>query len=272
MCTFLPDIEYVEFEEQYKPPFNLNDTVPFRCQSGYYVKYKPEITCSEINGKGKWIYDPNPCAPVSCNQPPHVDNGKYKGLLFTYPYYVTYECNDGFKLIGLPKRYCSANGIWQPRQIPRCEKLDCPELIIPDHCQITYTNISNNKIRKAHYVCDKGYVLQGLRERTCGSNKIWTGKDPKCVPNTCSAPEQYANGFYEPIKDVYVDGDTIKYKCPSNNYTFSAICHIQKWIGEPKPCVPLSNDLKAVSYSSSNINILVIIILVIVIVLIACLV
>ena len=49
---------------------------------------------------------------ISCGDPDVIFNGTRTGQDFTYGSTVNYECNSGFKLIGVRSRTCQDSGNW----------------------------------------------------------------------------------------------------------------------------------------------------------------
>ena len=45
---------------------------------------------------------------------------------FVYGTQVTYSCEIGFEIVGLPVSTCQAEGIWSDR--PSCREVSCPEI------------------------------------------------------------------------------------------------------------------------------------------------
>ena len=71
---------------------------------------------------------------MSCSYPGYVENAKKIGLLYSFPHYVRFECNDGYELIGPDKIYCSPKGNW----IPSIERIKCVPKVIT--CSKPYPN------------------------------------------------------------------------------------------------------------------------------------
>lgn len=84
--------------------------------------------------------------------------------------------------------------------------------------------IANGKvriIRKTHaiYSCNPGYKTIGILLIRCINSK-WTGNPPTCqrdsTPLSCKTPRRIRNGDFEPHKDDYLVGTTVKYSCDDN--------------------------------------------------------
>ncbi|GBN69853.1 hypothetical protein AVEN_211099-1, partial [Araneus ventricosus] len=57
----------------------------------------------------------------SCGPPGDIEHGLREGDTFTFTSRVTYNCSEGFEIIGRPYRYCQSNGQWSG-QLPECRR------------------------------------------------------------------------------------------------------------------------------------------------------
>ena len=83
--------------------------------------------------------------------------------------------------------------IWVP-SLSKCESIRnelCLFLKKPTYGEVSLTGLSFGS--KAHYVCHKGYRLDGERERTC-KGRVWDGTRLRCQPLRCPAPRYGKNG------------------------------------------------------------------------------
>ena len=55
----------------------------------------------------------------------------------------------------------------------------CPNLRDPDNGQVTVTG--RTPTSTATYVCDSGYLLDGVETRVCQNNGRWSGRPPVCT-------------------------------------------------------------------------------------------
>ncbi|CAK8674344.1 unnamed protein product [Clavelina lepadiformis] len=65
-----------------------------------------------------------------------------------------------------------------------------------------------------YYTCNDGFILKGTRNRTCRSDKKWTGAAPTCLEIECDVPRAPSFGFVEPpsFSRVALD-EIITYSC-----------------------------------------------------------
>lgn len=116
------------------------------------------------------------------------------------------ECNAGFKLeddyyyykVGSSFEGVCVDSEWHP-PLPSCHAINhCPELIIPSHGHLTLK--SKREGSTAHYVCKKGFKLDGAQERTCRADGEWEEDDPRCLPMSCVQPPSIDHGEFVPCK------------------------------------------------------------------------
>ncbi|GFY77940.1 sushi, von Willebrand factor type A, EGF and pentraxin domain-containing protein 1 [Trichonephila inaurata madagascariensis] len=113
----------------------------------------------------------------SCGPPGEIEHGTREGDVFTFTSRVTYNCSEGFEIIGRPYRYCQSNGQWSG-QLPECRPVQCDKPANPQNGRAHYTSVSYNSV--VIYECRFGFKLVGPSTRTCTSNKDWDGMEPAC--------------------------------------------------------------------------------------------
>lgn len=229
-----------------QPPFNINATIPYTCNSGYILsdstfvvqKKRPVFTCKLFNNSAVWQID-STCKPVSCGDPGYVENAKRKGLEFSFSKKVKFECDNGYRMKeNINFRYCDANGNWIPSlDRIKCQFVGgCTSLDVLPNGFITYTD--NQTIgSEAHYSCEKGYKLFGNPIRQCSKNATWTGSAPECKKISCLQPGPFPNGLISPKQKIYFFKDMIIYHCPITNQSSTAICTEKgTWSNAPPLC------------------------------------
>ena len=74
--------------------------------------------------------------------------------------------------------------------------LTCHNLLTPTNGSLTCSNV--NKINSTcNYSCDVGYELIGSSQRTCQSNRFWSGLPTFCHPLQCPQLNLPGNGFIQ---------------------------------------------------------------------------
>ena len=110
---------------------------------------------------------------------------------------ATYQCNEGFNLIGHMQRICQSNGEWSGNE-PTCEGnhslvstflvicdfihyisvADCGFLMDPENGVVTINGRTFGST--ATYQCDEGFNLVGNETRICQENGEWSDSQPTC--------------------------------------------------------------------------------------------
>ena len=120
----------------------------------------------------------------------------------------TYECEDGYNLMGNSVSTCGKEG-WD-NTIPQCVPADCPERDIIRYGFLKCTK--RGKIR-CTYECEDGYTLfpPEFPTITCKSNHKWSRDSaPNCQPISCTELPPESNG---------------QVSC-SQDYKFGTICSL----------------------------------------------
>lgn len=157
--------------------------------------------------------------------------GKYKEI-------VTYSCSNGlYRLNGPDERVCQANGKWSGRD-PTCDVVNCGILPSPFNGQAKVQGASY------HFLCLNGFALIGSAKRTCQTNGVWSGVQPRCVPKHCPVLSIPANGKL--IGHSYSMDDGIMARCDEGymlqdeSSRFRFCQQDGTWTGKDAKCVALS--------------------------------
>lgn len=264
-CLTLPEEKFATLIlDKNKSSYDINDTIPYKCSDGYvfrdssilHSKNYPVFTCTFKNNEAVWDFDKKACKPVHCGHPGFLKNANLIGSVFNFPEFVTYKCRKGYKYEGsyttkenpiTKKReklfitFCLSTGLWQPTLDKfHCVPIVCPTLQAPLNGSIHYSD-GHHYNSKATYSCNKGYILEGNKVRTCTNLENWDGSDPTCRKITCSKPVPTAS------QNSYDVGDIFAFKCPQTNKEFITKC---KEDGEWTIKINCNNNLN--NFNSSN--------------------
>ena len=116
---------------------------------------------------------------------------------------ITLKCNAGYRLHNDESCYFGTciDGKWQNFPVPICIPIHhCPDLTSPPDGHVTA--LSKNEGSIAHYVCKKGFQLDGASERVCQTSGQWQYEDPTCVAMSCGSVPQVENGQLEVCKHM----------------------------------------------------------------------
>ena len=114
---------------------------------------------------------------VQCDPPVAPLNGHKNGTSHQYEDYVTFHCNQGFKLIGSPSIMCGATGKWIGR-VPTCDVVSCDSPLVPKDGSLR--SRSNRYSSTVEFSCDEGYILEGSAVLQCEDTGYWNGTEPRC--------------------------------------------------------------------------------------------
>ena len=89
-----------------------------------------------------WINNNNLPTEITCLSPAHPPSGFLNPALTTYAYgqQVTFQCNDGFQLVGEETAACISENMWS-NSSPDCEG------------KITWNNNISNNVFQNQYLC-----------------------------------------------------------------------------------------------------------------------
>ncbi|XP_077865312.1 uncharacterized protein LOC100372820 [Saccoglossus kowalevskii] len=167
--------------------------VSFSCTNGYHLTTSTYsmITCDL---GGVWNYGghdgPPECSPVSCGQPPLLDNGFiYSITNRTFYGVVTYQCNVGYSLQGSNEASCQADMSWGPT-LPTCQCALCLKLFVDESTTILTPEEPHRVNDTVELTCKHGYTVSPSDVATttkCISATVWSPDYlPSCIDiNEC---------------------------------------------------------------------------------------
>ena len=217
--------------------FNFEGIVEFLCTNGFEMLGDSRIKCL---ANGLWSKPEGVCAPISCPEPPSVDNSIFTGTEYTFGQFVFYKCNKGYQLRGNNLLECNAEGKWVGN-LPRCQMVSCgtPKIIFHATVVVTKTTFGS----EATYNCNSGYNLRGSKSVRCVEDGSWIyDAEPECVPVDCGPPPQLPNGGVK-VPDVTY-GNVAMYFC-LEGYAMQGVGVIQcgaraLWNSTSPKCIPVS--------------------------------
>ena len=110
---------------------------------------------------------------------------------------VNVKCNAGYNIRNhhTEQNATCLDQKWIP-SLPVCKKIkQCPVLTKPTNGEVSTSGLGEGS--KAYYVCHKGFLLNGPKERTC-VDEAWDGMVPNCQPLSCPSPPPIDHGSYLP--------------------------------------------------------------------------
>nr|KAF6394391.1 complement C3d receptor 2 [Rousettus aegyptiacus] len=195
------------------------------CQDGYRLTGHAYQKCQDAENR-TWFQRIPLCKVIYCPPPPVIDNGRHTGIMaehFLYGIEVSYECDQGFSLLGQKNIRCISNskghGSWSGPP-PQCLKppplTHCPN---PDvkHGQILNKTSSYSHNDTVYIACDPGFLMNGSHLIKCHTNNKWVPDIPTCIKKAflgCQPPSKIHNGNHTGgDKPRFSPGMSILYSC-----------------------------------------------------------
>ncbi|XP_053549115.1 E-selectin-like [Bombina bombina] len=204
----IPHCEVIQCERPVEPQYGLiscsnaednlpeNATCNFSCVKGFALVGSPSLHCI---APGQWTEEAPICKAVSC---PDLTNPEQATMdceddfgRFKYNSNCSFQCNEGFVLIGTESLQCSSSGSWSAI-VPECQAVQCPSLKAPENGYIDCQGKSFYN-SKCSFTCAEGFKLIGRSELNCEASGEWTSSGPTCEAVQCPSLNAPENGHIE---------------------------------------------------------------------------
>ncbi|XP_031645143.1 LOW QUALITY PROTEIN: CUB and sushi domain-containing protein 1 [Oncorhynchus kisutch] len=190
-------------------------TAIFSCNTGYTLVGSRVRECMS---NGLWSGSQVQCFAGHCGTPEPIVNGQIIGENYNYRGSVVYQCNPGFRLIGVSVRICEQDHRWSGRT-PVCVPITCGHPGNPSFGFTQGTQFNLNDI--VHFACNTGYVLQGAVKSHCQSNGQWSNTLPKCKIVNCTEPGHVEDSVRQVTSEGpgrYSFQTAVSYRCNPGYY------------------------------------------------------
>ncbi|XP_053461910.1 P-selectin isoform X3 [Nycticebus coucang] len=162
--------------------FSFNSWCSFHCPEGYQRNGPSELGCL---ASGLWTNKPPQCVAVQCSPLKTPEQGSMTCLhsaeAFQYQSSCSFNCKEGFALVGPEMVQCTASGVWTA-QAPVCKAVQCQPLEAPRqgtmdcvHPLAAFAYGSSCKFQ-----CQPGYWVSGSDTVHCIGSGQWTAPLPAC--------------------------------------------------------------------------------------------
>ncbi|XP_072804559.1 complement receptor type 2-like [Vicugna pacos] len=176
------------------------------CQDGYQLTGYAYWKCQD-DKNGVWFKKSPLCKVIDCQPPPVINNGRHKGVMvehFLYGNEVSYECDQGFYLLGEKSIRCikdsKGRGSWSGPP-PRCLKsppvTHCPNPEVTHGYKLNKTQSSYSHNDIVYVACNPGFIMNGSNLIKCNTNNKWEPAVPTCIKKAftgCQHPFKIPNG------------------------------------------------------------------------------
>ncbi|KAM6472547.1 complement C2 [Liasis olivaceus] len=173
----------ISLSDGYRP----GSILTFSCPAGTYPYPTPSRVCQP---DGKWTPMHHPsgtltniarCRDIRCPAQTSFENGFFSPRRNSHPIgdILSFECSDGYRLLGSSQRYCQPNGQWNGTS-PVCDDGvgHCRTLAIPPGA--IATGRGNRLGDQVSFRCQTGLDLIGSSQRVCMLDSEWSGTQPSC--------------------------------------------------------------------------------------------
>lgn len=138
-----------------------------------------------------WLQKIPLCKVIHCQPLPVIKNGRHRGVVgkyFVYGNKVSYECDEGFDLLGEKTVWCTNDskgyGSWSG-PLPRCIKsppvTHCPNPEVAHGYKLNNTNSSFSHNDIVVIACEPGFIMNGSQSIRCQTNNKWVPDVPTCI-------------------------------------------------------------------------------------------
>uniref|UniRef100_A0A452HNP9 Uncharacterized protein n=1 Tax=Gopherus agassizii TaxID=38772 RepID=A0A452HNP9_9SAUR len=190
-------------------------TAIFSCNTGYTLVGSRVRECM---ANGLWSGSEVKCLAGHCGIPNPIVNGQITGENYNYRGSVVYQCNPGFRLIGMSVRICQQDHHWSGKT-PVCVPITCGHPGNPANGLTQGSQFNLNDMAK--FVCNVGYHLEGASQSQCLANGQWSNSLPTCHIVNCTDPGHLENSIRQvqpsgPHRFSF--GTTVSYQCSHGYY------------------------------------------------------
>ncbi|XP_072836267.2 CUB and sushi domain-containing protein 2 isoform X4 [Pogona vitticeps] len=190
-------------------------TAIFSCNTGYTLVGSRVRECM---ANGLWSGLEVKCLAGHCGEPGPIVNGQINGENYNYRGSVVYQCNPGFRLIGMSVRICQQDHRWSGKT-PVCVPITCGHPGNPVNGLTQGNQFNLNDVAK--FVCNTGYRLEGASKSQCLANGQWSNILPICRIVNCTDPGHLDNSVRQVQPSGphrYSFGTTVSYLCNHGYY------------------------------------------------------
>uniref|UniRef100_A0A7N6B1L6 Sushi, von Willebrand factor type A, EGF and pentraxin domain containing 1 n=1 Tax=Anabas testudineus TaxID=64144 RepID=A0A7N6B1L6_ANATE len=224
---------------QVRGRLTFNSKITYACNPGYRLVGRPDRVCQ---ANRQWSNsDPPTCVILTCDPPPDVVHGHYRGSQFQVGRKVEYICDEGYELIGDAIWTCLKYGKWDKTRRPRCSPVQCPEPPLEEnHLVLKGLDSESGTVELS---CEDGYILEGARILRCTPSQEWNDTFPVCKQVSCGPLPEVSFGGPVLSSVLFPFGSVVTYTC-MDGFTLkkegSVSCLASGHWSSPYPeCIPV---------------------------------
>ncbi|XP_047448268.1 sushi, von Willebrand factor type A, EGF and pentraxin domain-containing protein 1 isoform X2 [Mugil cephalus] len=201
--------ENVHINPSYNIRYPYNSNVVYACNAGYRLVGHAERFCQ---ANRQWSNnDVLSCVLLTCDPPPDIAHGHYRGSDFQVGRKVEYVCDEGYELAGDAIWTCLKYGQWDKTRRPRCSPVQCPEPPLEEnHLVLKGLDSESGTVELS---CEDGFVLEGARILRCTPSQEWNDTFPVCKQVFCGSPPQVSFGGPSSSSSPFPFSTVVTYTC-----------------------------------------------------------
>ncbi|XP_064129333.1 complement receptor type 2 isoform X2 [Loxodonta africana] len=218
-CKPVKDTQEIPYEARVVT-FNVS------CQAGYRLTGFSYQKCQDAEN-GVWFQRFSLCKVIHCPPPPIIANGRLTGVTgkhFLYGNEVSYECGQGFQLLGEKTIQClsdaEGHGVWNgppPECFQSLPVTHCPSPEVKHGYTLNKTLSSYFHNDIVYVACNTGFIMNGSHSIRCHSSNTWVPGIPTCIRKAflgCEPPPKIPNGWHTGEDTArFPPGVSILYSC-----------------------------------------------------------
>ncbi|XP_013385679.1 E-selectin [Lingula anatina] len=159
-----------------------------------------------------------------CRDPGELVNGQrlpvYQSGQEYHPFLssISFQCKQGYTLVGYSSMLCTSNGRWNPPDMPICTNTKCPVPLVKNGRVLKipggFTPGSQTQV-----ICDTGHTLSASDGSIlCSASGTWSSI-PSCTASVCPHPITISGAYYkvygEQVGSGWSEGSEVVYSCRS---------------------------------------------------------
>uniref|UniRef100_A0A8C2X8M0 Sushi, von Willebrand factor type A, EGF and pentraxin domain-containing protein 1 n=1 Tax=Cyclopterus lumpus TaxID=8103 RepID=A0A8C2X8M0_CYCLU len=189
--------------------FTFNSKMTYACNAGYQLVGHSDRVC-QANRQWSNINPPT-CVLLTCDPPPNIVHGHYRGSDFQVGRKVQYVCDEGYDLTGDATWTCLKYGRWDKSRRPRCSPVQCPEPPLEEnHLVLKGLDYESGTVELS---CEDGYVLEGARILRCTPSQEWNETFPVCKQVFCGPLPEVSFGGPSSSSSPFPFSSVVSYTC-----------------------------------------------------------
>ncbi|XP_072686631.1 E-selectin isoform X1 [Canis lupus baileyi] len=178
--------------------FSYNSSCFVSCDKGYLPSSTEATQCTST---GEWSASPPACNVVECSALTNPANGVMDCLQssgnFPWNMTCTFECEEGFELMGPKRLQCTSSGNWDNRK-PTCKAVTCGAIGHPQNGSVScsHSPAGEFSVRSScNFTCNEGFLMQGPAQIECTAQGQWSQQVPVCKASQCKALSSPERGY-----------------------------------------------------------------------------